>query len=98
MKHQNGRVRLWLQPACFLIAVALLGPFAAHGKYSRLILQASPFTALCTIVAERTLGIGLGIGLLLAVIALLVKEDKCNGCGACETACPVGEVKAIQIL
>jgi hypothetical protein len=61
MKNGNGRASLWVRLACFLIAVALLGTFGAQGKYSRFILQASPFAALCTIIAKRTIGIGIDI-------------------------------------
>jgi ferredoxin len=84
MKVGNGRVRLWIQAACFLLAVAFLGPFSDRGNYSRWILQISPFTAVCTIIVKRTLGIGLALGLLISIIAALRQR------WFCRYLCPTG--------
>lgn len=80
-----GRVpRLLVRLACFLLAVALLWPVHMWPNASEIAIQASPFVAVCAIIAGRTLNAGLLLGLGIAGIVLFRKR------WFCRYICPTG--------
>jgi ferredoxin len=76
----NLTVRL----VCLVLAVLLLWPLPLWVQYSTVAVQASPFIAICTILAGWTFGAGIILGLLLSVIVLFRKR------WFCRYVCPVG--------
>lgn len=81
MMRVNRRL---VQTACLLIASILLWPLPFWTGAPRFVSQISPFVALCDSIAIRALGIGTGIGLMLAAIGLVRRRWFCT------YACPVG--------
>jgi ferredoxin len=76
--------RLAVQLICFMGASALLWPAPFGKSGSKFVLQLSPFTAICSSVALRAIGVGAAIGLLFAAIALVRPR------WFCRYACPMG--------
>jgi len=84
MTGGKRRVRLFAQLACFATAVALLLPLPPLKEAKEFVVQLSPFLAISSSIALRSLGVGSGIGLLLGVIAIWQPR------WFCRYACPVG--------
>jgi ferredoxin-type protein NapF len=83
----NGGKRPWrrlAQPACFVAAIALLWPLPFWKSAPKLVVQVSPLVALCSGIALRSFGVGTGIGLISALIAVWRHR------WFCRYACPVG--------
>jgi len=76
--------RLVVQLVCFLSASVMLWPVFSWKGAGRFALQLSPFVAICSTVAVRSIGAGAGIGFLLAVLAMVRPRFFCR------YACPTG--------
>jgi ferredoxin len=76
--------RLYVRLGCFLLATLLLLPFPFWIDSSRIFVQASSFTTICTILAGRTIWVGSILGLVFTVISLARKR------WFCRYICPVG--------
>ena len=84
MIHQWRPPRLYVTLGCFVLAILLLWPFHFWPNHSRILVQTSPFLAICTILAGGTFGMGIILGLGFSVIALARKR------WFCRYICPVG--------
>lgn len=84
MIHQWRPPRLYVRLGCFVLAILLLWPFPFWLNHSRILVQTSPFVAICAILAGGTFGIGSILGLGFSVIALARKR------WFCRNICPVG--------
>jgi ferredoxin-type protein NapF len=80
-KRSSRRVA---QLACFAATIALLWPLPVWKSAPRFIIQISPFAAVCSSIALRSIGVGTGIGLLSALIAIWRNR------WFCRYVCPVG--------
>ncbi|HSW38525.1 MAG TPA: 4Fe-4S dicluster domain-containing protein [Acidobacteriota bacterium] len=78
------RLRTPVRAACFAAAIALLWPVIEQEYSQIMLLQASPFAALSSTLATRSLGLGLGIGWLFLLIAMVKHR------WFCRYACPMG--------
>lgn len=78
--------RLTVRLVCFAAACALLWPLAPWDNAAKLFTLISPFAAVCSSVALRAAGAGLGAGLLVAVLAVVRRR------WFCRYACPAGLV------
>jgi ferredoxin-type protein NapF len=77
-------LRCLAQLACFIIAITLLWPLPLWKSAPKFVVQVSPFVAISSGVSLRHIGIGTGIGLISALIAIYRKR------WFCRYACPVG--------
>lgn len=84
MLKESGKLRLYIRMGSFLLAVFLLLPFPFWAGVSRVFVQASPFIAICTILAGRALPVQSILGLFFAALSLVRKR------WFCRFACPVG--------
>jgi len=84
MMNQWRPQRLYMRLGCFVLAILLLWPFPLWINHSRILVQTSPFVAICAILAGGTFGIGSFLGLAFSVIALARKR------WFCQYICPVG--------
>lgn len=80
----TGKMRLYVRLGCFLLTALLLLPFPFWIGSSRIFAQASPFIAICTILAGGAIWVGSILGLGFAAIALARKRCFCRW------ICPVG--------
>lgn len=76
--------RLVVRLICFAAASALLWPAPFWKGSARFALQLSPFAAICSSIALRSIGVAAAIGLIFAAIALVRRR------WFCRYACPVG--------
>ncbi len=76
--------RRLVQAACLVVACTLLWPAPFWTGASRFVSQISPFVALSDSIAIRSIGIGTGIGLLIAAVCVLRRR------WFCKYVCPVG--------
>jgi ferredoxin len=81
---KNFSLRLYVRPGCLVLAIILLLPFPFWIDSSRTVVQASSFVTLCTILAGGTIGAGVALGVVFAVISLVRKR------WFCRFICPVG--------
>jgi ferredoxin len=79
----NNR-RRYVRLGCFLLATLLLLPFPFWIDSSRILVQASSFVTICTILAGGAIGVGFILGLVFAAISLARKR------WFCRYVCPVG--------
>jgi ferredoxin len=84
MMRRKRMPRLAIQLICFGVISALLWPFPFGKSGSKFVLQLSPFTAICSSVALRAVGVGAAIGFAFAAIALVRHR------WFCRYACPMG--------
>ncbi len=84
MMGRKRLARLLIQLACFAAACAILWPIPSSKGVAKFVAQSSPFVAVCSITALRSIGAGTGIGLTFAIIALWRRR------WFCYYACPVG--------
>jgi ferredoxin-type protein NapF len=84
MISQRRRRRLYIQLACFVAAITILWPLSLWEESPRFVTRLSPFIALCSIIALKTISIGVCIGLFFLLIALVYPR------WFCRYACPVG--------
>ncbi len=84
MMDQKRRLRLLVQLACLAVAGMFSWPLPWWKSASKFVSQASPFIAICSSIALRAIGVGTGIGLLFAVIALWRRR------WFCRYVCPTG--------
>jgi ferredoxin-type protein NapF len=83
----SGGKRSWrrlVQLVCLAAAVVLLWPLPLWKSAPKFIVQISPFVAISSGIALRSVGVGIGIGLISALIAVW------RGRWFCRYACPVG--------
>jgi ferredoxin-type protein NapF len=73
-----------IQIACLAVSALLLWPLPFWRRAPKFVSQMSPFVAICDSIALRFVGVGAGIGLVFAVIAVLRRRWFCG------YACPVG--------
>lgn len=73
-----------MRAGCLLLAIILLLPLPFWIDSSRLLVQASSFVTLCTILAGGTIWVGSILGLVFAAISLAKKR------WFCRYICPVG--------
>lgn len=76
--------RLYVRLGCFLLATLLLLPFPFWISSSRILVQASSFVTLCTILAGGTIWVGSILGLVFAAASVMRKR------WFCRYVCPVG--------
>jgi ferredoxin len=76
--------RLAVRLICFAAASAVLWPLLPWKNAPGFILRLSPFTAICSVVALRSIGLSAGIGLIFAAVALIKRR------WFCRYACPTG--------
>lgn len=76
--------RLAVRILCFASASAVLWPVLPWNSAARFVPQMSPFTAICSGIALRSVGVGAGIGLIFAGIALIKRR------WFCRWVCPTG--------
>jgi len=76
--------RMAVRIFCFVFASAFLWPVVAWKTAPKFVVQLSPFNAICSTVAIRTIGVGAGIGLAFALVALIRRR------WFCRYACPTG--------
>jgi ferredoxin len=79
-----NRRRLYVRLGCLVLAILLLLPFPFWIDSSRLVVQASSFITICTILAGGTIWVGSILGLGFAAISLVRKR------WFCRYICPVG--------
>lgn len=84
MINQRYKLRLYVRLGCFLVATLLLWPFPFWFDRSKILVQASSFVTICTILAGGTLWVGSILGLGFSVISLARKR------WFCRYICPVG--------
>ncbi|NLD38580.1 MAG: 4Fe-4S binding protein [Desulfatiglans sp.] len=84
MTGERQNMRLYVRLGCFVITILLLLPFPFWVHSSRILVQASPFVTICTILAGGALWLGSILGLLFSFIALFRKRFFCR------YVCPVG--------
>ena len=84
MTNQRSKLRRNVRLICFLIAALLLLPLPFWINSSRILVQASPFITICTILAGETLWFGSILGIGIFVISLVRKRFFCR------YICPVG--------
>jgi ferredoxin-type protein NapF len=84
MKKERRQLRLIVQLACLFAAIVLLWPISGWIEGSRLFPQLSPFVAICATIAGRTIGVGLGIGWILAAMVIFRPR------WFCRYLCPAG--------
>ncbi len=84
MMGRKRLLRLLVQLACFTAASVLLWPVAPWKGAARFVAQTSPFTAICSSVALRAIGIGTGIGWAFGIVALFRRR------WFCRYVCPTG--------
>jgi ferredoxin len=80
----TNKKRLYVRLVCLLLAILLLLPFPFWIDSSRILVQASSFITICTILAGGTIWVGSILGLVFAVISLVKKR------WFCRYICPVG--------
>ena len=73
-----------VQILCFAAAGILLWPLPFWTSAAKCVIQISPFAAICDAIALRSVNLGLGVGLVLAAIAIFYRR------WFCKYACPVG--------
>jgi len=95
MIYRRRWPRLLVQLACFGAASALLWPVLPWRSAPGLILQLSPFSAICSIIALRSFGIGAAGGLLLAALAAIRPRIFCRY--ICPTGLLIEEVERIGL-
>jgi len=76
--------RLLVQTLCLIAAVVLLWPLLPWDNGPKYAVQISPFVAICASIATRAVGLGTGIGIALAILALLRRR------WFCRYICPTG--------
>jgi ferredoxin-type protein NapF len=76
--------RLFVQLACFAAASVLLWPMPSWNGAAGFVARSSPFVAVCSSAALRSMGLGTGIGWIFAVIALFRRR------WFCRYTCPTG--------
>ena len=74
----------FVQILCFAAAGILLWPLPFWTSAAKCVIQISPFAAICDAIALRSVNLGLGVGLVLAAIAIFYRR------WFCKYACPVG--------
>jgi MauM/NapG family ferredoxin protein len=84
MISRGRRLRLYVQLPFLVVAVAMLWPLPTWKEAPRFFVQTSPFVAICSIAALKTIGIGIVIGWIFALIALVKQRWYCR------YVCPVG--------
>ncbi len=84
MIYQWRPLRQYVRLGCFVLAVLLLWPFSFWLDHSGILVQTSPFVAICAIITGGAFGIGSILGLGFSVIALARKR------WFCRYICPVG--------
>ncbi|MBN2318309.1 MAG: 4Fe-4S binding protein [Acidobacteria bacterium] len=84
MMHWRHPPRLPVRLACFVLAILLLWPVPLWISASTIAVQASPFVAICTLLAGWAFGAGIILGLVLSAIAIVRKR------WFCRYICPVG--------
>jgi hypothetical protein len=84
MKKERRQLRLIVRLACLFAAIVLLWPISGWIEGSRLFPQLSPFVAICATIAGRTIGVGLGIGWILAAMVIFRPR------WFCRYLCPAG--------
>ena len=83
MKGRHA-LRLPVRLACLVLAILLLWPLPLWLHASTIAVQASPFVAVCTILADRAWSAGIILGIILAAIAAVRKR------WFCRYICPAG--------
>ena len=82
---RRGRaLRLVTRLTCLGAAVLLLWPLLPQAGGPKMVASASPFVAICSGIAARTVGLGALVGLAAGAISLLRRR------WFCRYACPVG--------
>jgi ferredoxin len=84
MMKRGRPPRLLIRMACLVLAVLLLWPLPLWPDASAVVVQASPFVALCTLLAGSALSAGAALGLIFSVTAMVRKR------WFCRYPCPVG--------
>ena len=69
--------RLIVRLVCFASASAVLWPVLPWKSSPRIIVPLSPFTAICSSLALRSIGFIAGIGLIFAAVALIKRRWFC---------------------
>ena len=70
--------------ACSIIAIVLLWPLTPWEAGPRLVVETSPFLAICASIANRSIGLTAGVGIVFAVLSMLRKRLFCR------FVCPTG--------
>jgi ferredoxin-type protein NapF len=86
MKFHKRSLRLLVQYACLAAAIVLLWPLLPWVAGPRFVTQTSPFVAICSGIATRTVGFGTAIGLVLAAMTIGRRRWYCR------YICPTGLV------
>jgi ferredoxin-type protein NapF len=84
MIDRKRPLRLYGQFVCFAVAAALLWPLPFWKQAPGLIIQFSPYVAIGSCIALRSISAGAVIGLILAIIAIWKRR------WFCRYACPIG--------
>jgi MauM/NapG family ferredoxin protein len=84
MISRGRRLRLYVQLPFLVAAVALLWPVPFWEEAPRFFVQTSSFIAICSGIAFKTIGVGIGIGWTFGLIALAKNRWYCR------YVCPTG--------
>ena len=76
--------RIYVRSGCLVLAILLVCPIPFWIYHSKIVVEASPFVTLCTILAKGSLGIGSILGLGFSIAAVVRKR------WFCRCICPVG--------
>ncbi len=81
--NKRGK-RLLVRLACMSVVIVLLWPMLPWVSVPKFVVQASPFVAICSSIANRSIVIGTGIGLAITVLIFLRRR------WFCRYICPTG--------
>lgn len=84
MRSRKYRLRFWMQLAFLITAGLLLWPALPWESAPKLVMQASPFVAICSVVALKTISAGMLTGFAFAVLGVWKHRLFCS------YVCPVG--------
>ena len=84
MTHVRRTPRIYIRLGCLILAVLLVCPIPYWVYHSRILVQASPFVTICTMLAGGTLGLGSIFGIGFSIVVIFRKR------WFCRYICPVG--------